>query len=330
MGAYLISVDNGDDYVPITKIYQTSVVNLIPEYDGNGWENSDITANVKSTAEPSIIKTVTDFQKKSDNYGTNDTIPFNIVVPITDLYYDKTLEISDTLGEGLMLGVDSVTVSLVKEEYNADGEVIGYYDSAELSGDLYTITNREELDGLGGFTLSIRMDNNTLTQMGNMNVDWEEYDALWIRYDAMTNDKFCVKYYESDTLESNENTATLTVDNNYRAESKATVYTYGIDLTKIDANSKELLSGVEFTLRRKDGDYESQELYFKFNEEKGAYYQVQEGVLEDCIITTDDNGSIRIIGLDEGTYLLQETKALDGYKRLSNSIEFTIEDGRIL
>lgn len=322
MGTYLISVDKdeGDDF--ITKIYQTSVVNLIPEYDANeGWTlgngNSNITANVKSTAEPSIIKTITDFANKSDNYGTNDTIPFNIVVPITDLYYDKTLEISDTLGKGLLLEGD-ITVRLIKE-YNAD-EVREYYDWVEVTRDFYTMIDQ---DNLNGFDMSIDMGDEELYNHYNL----EEYNALLISYSARATDELNVKSYEGETLESNENTATLTVDNDYHVESQAKVYTYGLHLTKIDANSKEVLGGVEFTLRKKDGENESQELYFKFNDEKLAYYQVQEGE-EGATnsITTDYNGDIRIIGLDEGTYLLQETKAPDGYTLPANSIEFEIED----
>ncbi|MFC0299701.1 SpaA isopeptide-forming pilin-related protein [Virgibacillus soli] len=78
-----------------------------------------------------------------------------------------------------------------------------------------------------------------------------------------------------------------------------------VTLTKVDADTKEVLEGVVFELRDEAGNL------------------LQEG------ITTDEDGKILITGLTPGNYLLKETEALHGYQKLESEIPFTIKADQV-
>lgn len=130
-----------------------------------------------------------------------------------------------------------------------------------------------------------------------------------------------------------KNTVTLTYSNNphsndYKKETGTTVvhpaydYTYGIDVKKVGSDeTKPPLENVEFTLQevgtekliKMDGTTASSET------EEGA------------ILKTDSNGIIKVLGLDEGTYILKEKTPAPGYDNShgNKGITFTITRGKL-
>ncbi|MGE7916811.1 SpaA isopeptide-forming pilin-related protein [Lysinibacillus xylanilyticus] len=75
-------------------------------------------------------------------------------------------------------------------------------------------------------------------------------------------------------------------------------------LTKIDADTKNILADVEFKLMNDKGEVIAEKL------------------------VTDKEGQIKVDNLDPGKYAFVETKALKGYKLLNEKTEFTIENGQ--
>ncbi len=119
-----------------------------------------------------------------------------------------------------------------------------------------------------------------------------------------------------------KNTVTLTYSNNPHADGTGTTvehpaydYTYGIDVTKVGSEAENpTLADVEFTLQEQ-GDTDS---YIKANGTK-TFDKKQ------ATLTTDANGKINVVGLDEGTYVLTEVKPAPGYDNShSKGITFTI------
>ena len=127
-----------------------------------------------------------------------------------------------------------------------------------------------------------------------------------------------------------KNTVTLTYSNNPHSndDTGTTVdhpaydYTYGIDVKKVGSDeAKPPLANVEFTLQevgtgkfiKKDGTTTSNET------EDGA------------ILKTDSNGKIKVLGLDEGTYVLKEKTPAPGYNNShgNKGITFTITRGTL-
>lgn len=98
-------------------------------------------------------------------------------------------------------------------------------------------------------------------------------------------------------------------------------YTYGIDVTKVGSDTVDgknpPLSGVKFTLQEKNGNTTES----KYIDAKGVKHNKGE-VVE---LTTDNNGKINVVGLDEGTYILKEVTPAPGYNNSAkDGVTFTI------
>lgn len=97
---------------------------------------------------------------------------------------------------------------------------------------------------------------------------------------------------------------------NTTPKDKVIVFTYELDITKIDKNTKESLEGVVFSLQNSDGQY------VQINENgavigwNNTYEEVSNG------LTTDKDGNIIIKGLDDGTYTLTEENSLKNYNTI--------------
>ena len=101
-------------------------------------------------------------------------------------------------------------------------------------------------------------------------------------------------------------------------EDKVIVFTYELDVTKVDSQNKTKLEGAKFKLHNNDGKWA------KVNEDRKitGWANTQD---EGSELTSDENGLFKVIGLDDGTYYLKETVAPTGYNLLSEEIEVVIE-----
>ena len=97
-------------------------------------------------------------------------------------------------------------------------------------------------------------------------------------------------------------------------EKQATVYTYGFKIFKYTGENTPL-AGAEFSLKK--GNTE-----LKFTKTGDNY--VYDPVNGSATLVSGDDGSISILGLDAGTYTLEETKAPDGYNLLADTLDVTI------
>lgn len=122
------------------------------------------------------------------------------------------------------------------------------------------------------------------------------------------------------------NNVKLTYSNNPHTNGTGTTvdhpaydYTYGIDVTKVGSDEDETgkhktLEGVQFTLQEKDSN--------KFIKADGTTTSTD----NEAILTTDNEGKINVVGLDEGTYTLKEVKPAPGYNNsAANGVTFTIK-----
>lgn len=126
-----------------------------------------------------------------------------------------------------------------------------------------------------------------------------------------------------------KNTVTLTYSNNPHSDETGTTvvhpaydYTYGIDVKKVGSDeTKPPLANVEFTLQEVGTD--------KFIKKDGttANSETEDG----AILSTDSSGMIKVLGLDEGTYVLKEKTPAPGYNNShgSKGITFTITRGTL-
>ena len=106
---------------------------------------------------------------------------------------------------------------------------------------------------------------------------------------------------------------------------KATVYTWGIEITKIGEEDTpgetNYLADVEFNLYK--GSMEGNPM--KFTSE-GSVYKPSDAEQATDVLKTDASGKITVKGLEAGTYFLKETKTNKGYVLLKDTITITITD----
>ena len=254
----------------------------------------DVDANVKADV-PSVEKKVKDTNdttgettgwQDSADYDIGDDVPFQLTATLAnniESYKTYSLKFNDTLSKGLDYNNDAV-IKL------GDKDVTSYFTPS------YDETAK---------TLTFTCDN--ILAFGAKNSD-----KIVVEYTAKLNENAVIG------AAGNPNTVYLDFSNNPNnggegdrgttPEDKVIVFTYKLTVNKVDKDNKPL-TGAEFSLFKKvkvDGQEE-----LKLVEVKK-------------ILSTNTEGTVfGFTGLDDGTYVLRETKTPDGY----NSIEdqtFTI------
>lgn len=218
---------------------------------------------------PTIDKEVT--TKNDVNIGDSVNWTIKATVPSTINKLEKYV-ITDTLSEGLTYDATKADVKVT-------------LDGVEFTA--YTLTPN-------GQTLTFTFDHSKL-------VGGKE---IVITYNTTVNEKAVVGGDGNSNhveLDYSNSTATESDTSTDKPEVDPVVYTFGLEITKIN-NAKEKLAGAVFNLYKADGT-----------------------TLIKSGLTTDENGVVKFDGLAVGTYVLVETKAPSGYNLLNEPIKFTIE-----
>ncbi len=296
MGTYLIIAENG------YKVYMPTVCNIVPEFnkENSKWEINDIYTIVAKSTDPQITKTVTDSEKTKDNYSTTDEIKYEIVADVPTFLSNslsKIYKIQDTLPESMTYDKTSIKVTTI--------------DGTELTLDQVTVNTEDNQTFICDFNYELIKD----------------LDKVKVTYTATLNKDSSLNMGEA----GNKNEAKLIYSNNPYIENSTKerepdienkIFTYGIQVTKVDKKDQNKgLAGTEFTLSQ--GEIT---LYFVKTEE-GTYYKAKstdEGATTNLVV--DNNGIVKLYGLDEGEYILTETKAPEGYSIATTTATVTITD----
>lgn len=197
-------------------------------------------------------------------------------------------ELTDTMSDGLTFNNSSLKVT-------ANGA------DATASSD-YTLDSTEH-----GFKLVFKD-----SYIGNLAEDTE----IRVTYDATLNEKAVIGG------DGNTNNAELTYGNNKSVTKKTTTTSYEFDLLKVDGSDKKLLNGAEFKLY----DAENGDSFIKVVPVAGGY-RVANGDETGAVDTIKVDGKVHISGLDKTTYWLEETKAPDGYNKLTERKPVNLTNG---
>lgn len=233
------------------------------------------------------------------DYNIGDNVPFELIGTLPDNLADYDTYkyyFHDTLSSGLT--------------YNNDAVV-------------YVVNGNEKTDVTSAFTI-------TCTN-GKLEIKCDDITAI----DGVTKDSYIVVDYTATLnntavigLPGNPNEVYLEFSNNPNEggegdtgttpEDKVIVFTYELDVTKVDGQNPETkLQGAEFKLHN-DADK------WVIVDDSGKVTGWADTEAGGSTLTSDANGLFKVIGLDNGTYYLKETKAPTGYNLLANEIELQV------
>lgn len=208
---------------------------------------------------------------------------------------------------------DGLTIQDVQPKLatiNADG-------TWSIGEDLTKFTKTDTADG---FTVLVKLKENNVYDKNFAGKAVVLDVTAYLNNDAVAGVK--------DTYaESNFNTYTLTYTSNPEGQTETTdedrtlVFTYQLDVTKEDKATQKKLQDAQFKLFRMNG--ESKEYYKEATDTKTLSF---ENVSADdaTILTSNEEGTFSVKGLDEGVYYLEEVQAPDGYNKLSSLVKVTI------
>lgn len=289
-------------YLKCGKEIQSSLITV---------EKETNTVNLKTEA-PSITKTA---NKATVNIG--DVVKYTVTgsVPDTTGYSDYTYKIHDTLSNGLDFVNDANGTALETGATTVN----------------VTVAFGEGITGEGTAPTAATLDT---TNKRKMSLDLSE----WVKANQINKGKeFTVTYYakvNKDADVSTKNNATLEYGNKpgettTTTPSEAKTPTYPLDINKIKAGTEvDRLAGAKFKLYSNKTDADSaNENAITVSGSNGNY------VIDPTSSTTEfvsvksieEKGyNLRVNGLAEGTYYLVETKAPDGFNKLTAPIEVKI------
>ena len=238
---------------------------------------------------PDVVKTVND--KEWDSAQVGDTVNFKVtsMVPNMTGYTEYYFNFTDTMTSGLTFNKDSFKVTI---------------DGTEVNSSEYTLTE----DTLNH---SFKVVFNDFYTNHKADADKEmifTYTAT-INKDAVTVDKTT----NTANVEYGNNPGNLTTG----TPDSATVVTHKLVINKVIKGTETGLAGAEFSIYRTEKQNAN---LVKFVDEGNGTYRV--ATANDQTTTTTvvspEGGQITIKGLDADTYVIDETKAPDGYAKLKD------------
>lgn len=236
------------------------------------------------------------------DYSIGDAVPFKLIGSVPDMSQYSTYKYTfhDTLAKSLTVPAeDSVKVYASSNKAGSGKKDITSNFTVTVSGQEITV-HTDDLKTIDDISAN---------------------KYILVEYSAVLNSNAAInKENVTGTDNGNINKVYLTYSNNPRNESEAgrtpedtvIVFTYKIEATKVDGETKKGLEGVTFRIYKMIGD--------------GKWYaQVADGKLNgwvetannDCVLTSGEDGKFSLAGLDDGTYFIEEITPLPGYNSIA-------------
>ncbi len=277
--------------------------------------NPDGIINAKNSM-PTIDKQVQ--EDLSGQYGDSNSadigqdVNFRVTIHVHDGAQNYVLH--DTMDNGFTFKPETVAVKRLDGAAGQESEVAaaGNYE-VEANGQSFQVKFSE-------------------TFCNSLNTN----DRLIITYSAMLNRKAEIGNGTAENP-ANLNTAYLAFGEGHQTNpDTTTTMTYGLDLVKTDGQNK-LLDGSEFRIYATETGNESEVTVVPLldaddqpvvtDDGYNMYRKARADETGSTVIVV--NGKVRIVGLDNGVYWLEETKAPDGYNAITSRQKFTIADNNL-
>lgn len=302
---------------------------------------SDITIQDKTDV-PTLEKKVQENKKNSvddtaygskfndvADYNIGDDVPFHLIGSVPDMsqYETYTYKFTDTFDKGF----DAVDTSNVKvylsndkkldlEGESMDTDITSYFSGT--NGSIQYTPATEAQGETAGTKATLTVSTKDLKKAATYSKEQPQY--VIVSYTAKLNANAKIG------LPGNVNEAYLTYSNKpdqsgqgenqptgNTPEDKVIVFTYGLDVTKVDSKRTETkLKDAEFKLKNSDGKWAT------ITDGKVTGWADTEP--QGSVLKSDESGKFKVEGLDDGEYTLKETKAPAGYNLPADGFSVTL------
>ena len=313
------------------SVASKSMLVPLPYVDGNAEDgykwNFDLTITPKD--EPvNVDKSIIEDGEK-ENVSTNnvgDTLTYQVDADIP--HYDASTNtqmvkyiITDTLSKGLdfyIEGDPENNIDIIVSNFSGETKTLkpGTLETHQTTIGEEPYTYYSVTDG----DYAVSYDGKTMT----LDFDYPDimaYNNLQLNYQVKINEDAVIG------VEGNPNQVDLEYTNNNKTwdtsvpEDETKSFVFGLKINKIDPNAeadKKALQGAEFQLLR-DG---TPIATYTFDENGDRVLNSNNGLTA----VTNEDGIAYLLGIDEGTYTLVETKAPNGYILPEEGLELVITD----
>lgn len=319
LGLYLV-VESAVPEMVTTTVAPFLVSLPMTTVDGNSW-NYDVTVYPKNlTGDPTLGKhvgEVTSAKGDTVQYGTyatasmGDTVAYKIESKLPRITsaatYLTTYTFVDTLAQGLSYAKNDVTLSW----YNEKGDLLEQWSEADITK-YFTVSYENN-------TMTIAM---TTKGLEKINPNFSEA-LLVIDYNCIIHSDETVVMGDSGNKNKVELTWKRTNMTYYDTlEDDCIVYTYGLFVEKQFSKGDGVFSKVKFALKNETDGY-----FVVANQTESGVYYVANLTNDESQATKfipNDQGSIKIYGLEDDLYLLTELETSDGFMLLKESIRILL------
>lgn len=313
------------------SVASKSMLVPLPYVDGNAEDgykwNFDLTITPKD--EPvNVDKSIIEDGEK-ENVSTNnvgDTLTYQVDADIP--HYDASTNtqmvkyiITDTLSKGLdfyIEGDPENNIDIIVSNFSGESKTLkpGTLETHQTTIGEEPYTYYSVTDG----DYAVSYDGKTMTLVFDY-PDIMAYNNLQLNYQVKINEDAVIG------VEGNPNQVDLEYTNNNKTwdtsvpEDETKSFVFGLKINKIDPNAeadKKALQGAEFQLLR-DG---TPIATYTFDENGDRVLNSNNGLTA----VTNEDGIAYLLGIDEGTYTLVETKAPNGYILPEDGLELIITD----
>ena len=248
--------------------------------------NPSATTREKNTLTPDVDKEVEEkgTYGKTNDASIGDTVNFKATITVGAGYTDYKLR--DKMSVGLTFNANSVVVKV---------------NNTVVDSSNYTVRT-----DVSGYTFVIEFKNEYIVALPKNTV-------ITVTYSAILNENAIVEG------EGNPNVLDLAYGDTNTPEKQTITYSYAFDVIKIDGKERTQLTGAEFRLY--DAKTGGNEIKVVLVDATSNTYRVARANENGVTIKA---GKATILGLDAGTYYLEEVVAPTGYNKLTSRVEIII------